>query len=235
MALANRSPREFMSAAIKTLAGGVQLALSPAKRKARSQDRSFDGRWGTDTSAMVSIEDMAFPASLAKEAVHYQPSMPDTVEKVLQYISIPPSEFTFLDIGCGKGRMVLCAAMVPFRRAMGVEYSEDLIGIARANSRALIRRGGSDIECEFWSGDASEFLPPPDNLLCYLYNPFGAVVLAGFIEKLEMSARASGKEVFIAYTDPQHAQVIAERGCWTCLHTMPGMSIYQFETDLAEE
>lgn len=228
MKLAGRSPREFMSAAVKTVAEGLRLALSPAIREARSQDLSFDRRWGTDTSAMVSIRDMSFPTALAKEAVHYQPSMPDTVEILLQLLPVTPSEFTFLDIGCGKGRMVLCAAMIPFERAIGVEYSEDLVQIARQNALILAQNGGSSVASEFWTGDASQYFPPSENLLCYLYNPFGPTVLASFLDNLERSAKSSGKDVFIAYTDPRHSHVIAERTSWACLHEMPGMEIYQY-------
>lgn len=39
----------------------------------------------------------------------------------------------FLDLGSGKGRMVLSAARFPFRRIIGVELSNDLTAIARRN------------------------------------------------------------------------------------------------------
>src|ERR1700719_3166712 len=41
--------------------------------------------------------------------------------------------YTFVDIGAGKGRALLLAAELPFRKVIGVELSEELARIAQKN------------------------------------------------------------------------------------------------------
>ncbi len=48
---------------------------------------------------------------------------------------------SFLDFGSGKGRMVIAAATLPFRRVLGVEISDRLLQEARRNVEAM-REGG---------------------------------------------------------------------------------------------
>lgn len=69
--------------------------------------------------------------------VHYQPSDPDKVCQVLHDLDAGFGAgfeaATFVDIGSGKGRVVLVASTLPFMRVVGVEFSEDLDRIAREN------------------------------------------------------------------------------------------------------
>ena len=54
----------------------------------------------------------------------------------------------FLDLGCGDGRVVLVASL--FTKATGIEYTEELIGIAKAIQHSL------NIDCGFICGDFLE-------------------------------------------------------------------------------
>ena len=49
----------------------------------------------------------------------------------------------FLDLGAGKGRMLLAASRYPFRRVIGVELSDRLAAIARSNVAAFRLRARS--------------------------------------------------------------------------------------------
>jgi hypothetical protein len=53
---------------------------------------------------------------------------------MLRDLPIPDvSGYTFIDMGSGKGRMLLLAAEPPFRRIIGVEFASDLDALARSN------------------------------------------------------------------------------------------------------
>jgi SAM-dependent methyltransferase len=66
-------------------------------------------------------------------ATGYAGVPPSTLGPALAALPIKHEEFTFVDIGCGKGRALFIAAEFPFRRIVGAELAVELAQIARAN------------------------------------------------------------------------------------------------------
>jgi SAM-dependent methyltransferase len=84
----------------------------------------------------------------------------------------------FVDIGCGKGRMLLHAARSKcFNRVIGVEVSEPLFLIASQNIK--ISRFAVQLKHE----DAEGYSLPGEPCLIYLYNPFDNTVMSRFLER----------------------------------------------------
>ena len=52
-------------------------------------------------------------------------------------LDVDHREFSFVDYGSGKGRVLMLAAAYPFRRILGVEFSESLDRVARDNIATL--------------------------------------------------------------------------------------------------
>src|SRR6516225_8353137 len=59
---------------------------------------------------------------------------PPALTEAISWLPIAHEAFTFVDIGCGKGRALMVASAFPFRRLVGVEISPELCEIARANT-----------------------------------------------------------------------------------------------------
>ena len=60
---------------------------------------------------------------------------PELFREIINSLRIDFREFTFLDIGSGKGRALLLAAEYPFRRIVGVELMPELNSMAEENIR----------------------------------------------------------------------------------------------------
>lgn len=224
-ALAGRSLTDILRLGGKTLVRHAKR-LSPAARAAARADRAFDARWGTDTSAQVTMSGLDFPLELQRLSHHYQASGAHMVEVVIAAAGIAPERFTFIDYGCGKGRMVMLAA-ARFAAAIGVEYSPRLIAIAERNAKAFLARGGADRAPIFWQGNAAEFLPPGGDLFCYLYNSFGPEILSDCLLRLEQAKTVqASRRVLLAYVDPQHGPLVVSRG-WSALAEAPGLTIFE--------
>jgi hypothetical protein len=66
----------------------------------------------------------------------YLPIRPPTARRVVRSLPIENySDYTFIDIGSSKGRMLLLASEFPFRKIVGVEMREDLHAQALENVR----------------------------------------------------------------------------------------------------
>jgi SAM-dependent methyltransferase len=82
----------------------------------------------------------------------------------------PPGD-VFLDPGSGKGRAVLLAARYPFKRVIGVEFSESLTAIARRNM-ATFRARLRCHDVELVTADVVDYRIPDDVSVVYMFNLF---------------------------------------------------------------
>ena len=150
-----------------------RLALAPARVRLKSEQlaiRVFER--GLD------IEGKAFePEHDHPDRVDYGPSPWWTLPQALRYLGVSDRD-TFIDFGCGKGRVVHQAARRPFRRVIGVEISPALAEIARANL-ATRRHRHRCPNVEIVVADAKEFRVPDDLTIAYFGHPFTGETLRG--------------------------------------------------------
>ncbi len=118
------------------------------------------------------------------------------------------SQYTFIDVGSGKGRMLFVAAEYPFRKVMGVEFSNALHDDAVANLKRykFPKRRCADIEPVH--ADAREFEFPNDNLVIYMFNPFGPEVMERMLANLERSLEKHPRHVIVVMLWPDHSDVV---------------------------
>ena len=210
--LSGRSSGEIVALVGKNIAHLVQ-SLGPGAALRRRQDEAFDRRWGTETSRLANLSTLNVDASRARHGVRYQPSNGEALAHAVKTLGIAPGDWSLVDYGSGKGRIVLMAAAMGFRRVIGVEFSPELCAVAEENVRRFMAAGGAKQAPEIVLGDAGAFAPPAGPLLAYLYNPVASPVLDEVIARLEAHADG-GAPVAVAYVDPQHLTSFEQRGRW---------------------
>lgn len=126
----------------------------------------FDRIHGTDTSGHVASKDLPVTEYSPDNSYVYAGSQPAIVRAVLT--TLPALEtFTFIDLGCGKGRPLLVASEFPFRDIVGVDFSPHLVEIARANAAIMARRHPGRTRVRVEQGDAGAYRFPPGNLVVF--------------------------------------------------------------------
>jgi SAM-dependent methyltransferase len=145
----------------------------------------------------------------------YQPIPPEQFRAIMSALSahLAPdtnfSEFTFIDVGAGKGRALLLASEFGFRRIIGVELLPELVEVARENVREFERRGmrfGIELICQ----DATNFDFPADPAVVFLFNPLPQTALRMLIQNLERSLHQNPRPVYVAYANPIFEQVLGD-------------------------
>ena len=120
--------------------------------------------------------------------------------------------YSFVDVGAGKGRALLLASKLPFRKVIGVELNEDLAHIARRNISLWNQREKTAAKIHVQREDALEFRWPRAPLLVFLNNPFECELIAKLVERLAAVARAGPGLVDLLYVNPGCADTIANHG-----------------------
>ncbi len=148
---------------------------------------------------------------------------------ILGRLGVSVERFTFVDLGSGKGRAILLASALPFKRIVGVEISEELTSIARRNLRCARAHARRCRDIELVCMDAADYVLPEEPVVLYLYNPFERSVMAQVVGNVSASFRSHPRRIVVLYFIPRLAQMwdqvaFLERKC-----AADGWAIYDSE------
>ncbi len=181
--------------------------LSPERRKSRYGDIDFDFEHNVDTTwATVSLR------TRLREWLsggQYQPSEPVLFREMLDSLPIALEDFTFIDLGSGKGRTLLMASDYPFRRIVGVELLAELNAIALQNLARYRSESQKCFAIESHATDARRFEFPDEPSVLYLFNPFPRHVWCDVLANLHRSLLAAPRPVVLIYHNPVHQDIVA--------------------------
>jgi SAM-dependent methyltransferase len=165
-----------------------------------ADDLRFDARHGTDTAGSVEPELLGIDdADVRDKAIRYLPSPVSVTDWMLDRVDVDPAASTFVDLGCGKGRVLLVAARRPFLRVVGIEISSELAAIASHNVERYRPPPPLRSEIHVITADVTTLDLPETDLLVHLYHPFEPVILAPVMRRLEASLARAPRRVTIAY------------------------------------
>jgi SAM-dependent methyltransferase len=181
---------------------------TPERRRSRFGDIDYDCDHAVDTTWA------RLPLSVRLREVFserlYQPTVEEEFAAIMRPLAgIDLRTFTFVDLGSGKGRALLLAAMYPFARIIGVEVQPELHAIARRNIECFAAPGQLCRRIESLCADAREYDFPLEDLVLYLFNPFPDYVLREVLTNLAASARRAPRSIFVLYNAPFEVQEFA--------------------------
>lgn len=152
----------------------------------------------------------------------YQPTDPLLFHEMLSAVKIDFREFTFIDLGSGKGRVLLMAADYPFRRIVGIELSTELHSVAQNNLRQYKSNSQKCFALETFCSDARTFTFPAEPTVLYLFNPLPEEGLSQVMADLGRSLREKPRPLYVIYHNPLLEHVLASTG----LRKLNGTSQY---------
>ena len=184
----------------------------------------FDLKYGTDTGGYLRPDEIgsggihdamnngysAVAPSVFREACRrWRETLPSSAARLEAY--------TFVDVGAGKGRALLLAAELPFRKVIGVELNEALARIAQRNVAPWKRIARSRAKIRVMHEDAVEFRWPRTPLLVYLNNPFDCALVELLASRIAAAAASGPGLVDILYVNPACADTLTRQGFFKLL------------------
>lgn len=178
----------------------------------QAADIAFDSTHGTQTGGVQELFGFQIVGPHAQHGLSHIASDPGQFGAMMAELEIDLPNYTFIDLGSGKGRALMLAAALPFRRLIGVEFSAELHQAAKANFAGLAARGSADPRIELVCDDAAAYALPLQPLVVYLFNPFGSTVVRKVAENILVSWRTSPRPVHILYMNPVHLSDFIDAG-----------------------
>jgi SAM-dependent methyltransferase len=203
------------SLAQRGLARTAQVALQrPTRAEAvpKPWQHPFDERYGVDTGGLIGSEDLRSGHQHDVFNTAYYGMAPSRFRWIVEYWIAddshrPLDNYSFVDLGCGKGRAVMMASEFSFRQALGVELHPGLAKIARSNLTRWKTAKRNLCPMQILCQEATEFIFPPGPCLLYLFNPFAAPVVKRLVERIEVEFAGRPGDLDLIYFNPESGEV----------------------------
>jgi SAM-dependent methyltransferase len=198
--------------------GTLRAAAQSLGRRIRRQSvlvHPFDSEHGTDTGGVIPGSQLGAGHPHDLFIAGYVAVSPSKFKAaMLRWRQSEPAfqveDWTFLDLGCGKGRAVLLASEVGFREVVGVELNARLAEIARANAQMWTQKGKRHSPIRIECADVTEMSWPAGPCLVFMYNPFTKPVMLLVAKSLKEQFRERKDELEIIYQRPEQAVALEE-------------------------
>lgn len=178
----------------------------------RIDTRIFDYKYNINTYKDTSLKDLQFDSINKKVAVDYETIPAFSINKILNSIDIHKEDI-FVDFGCGKGRVLLVASQYRFKKIIGIEFSPELVDIARLNINICKKHNNFNIDrIEIIKEDVLDYKFNNDESVFYLFNPFSDVILDPLCDQIIKSINYKPRRIYILYYYPLFENIIIEKG-----------------------
>lgn len=173
----------------------------------------YEARFRSGTGRAVPAEALDVAGSAKAHASAYLPSPYYFTHRAFKRLGVAPDGRTFVDFGCGLGRVLFFASQFPFAEIVGVEISPSLTAAARRNLAAYYARRRKTappwrIEC----ADAAGLAIPEGADIFYFGDPFDAQILEPVARAIAAAGDARRAEIRVIYVHPMHADVFRAHG-----------------------
>ena len=163
---------------------------------------------GVETGGYLTLEELGVAAP---DRISFEPSPFDLLVQAFQSMKVRDAD-VFVDYGSGKGRVLIQAALrFPFRKVIGVEISDRLTQIARANVDRARHRFKAD-EVELVTADAAAWRLHDDVTHIYMANPFIGETFRSVLDRISESLDRSPRRLTVIYLNPIHDDLLLASG-----------------------
>lgn len=197
---------------------------TPERRRQRYGDMDYDWEQRVNTTAAA----VSWRTRLLG-IFHspYQPTEPGLFREMMAALPIDFRQFTFIDIGSGKGRTLLMASEYPFKKIVGIELLSELDHAAKKNILGYKSPTQQCATIEAVCVNARQFDLPDEPLVLYLFNPLPEAALHEFVGRLEKSLEKSPRAVWIVYHNPLLEPALARSPVLTRAGATPQYALYR--------
>jgi SAM-dependent methyltransferase len=178
----------------KVREAGIGGTAGFVKRQLRYQACSFlgtrwDRKYNVDTSGQIDLINIDVVGPNKDSGYSSVSTSPNAYAFLSGFFPAEWKRYTFVDVGCGKGRVLMLAALQGFDSIVGIEFAPLICQIAEQNLARF--SGRRPAKWSVVNADATTTdLPAGVPLLIYSFNPFKAEIWEKFIPVLVKATEA---------------------------------------------
>ena len=188
----------------------------------------FDRAYGVDTDGLIYADPGAQGHASDRHNAGYYATAPSLFRGAMELwrgtlgdTGYALEDYTLVDIGCGKGRVLMLASEFAFREIVGVELNPRLARVARKNLRKFGRKGRIAIpglKNETWGtrrvrimeGDALAVPVPDGPVALFYFNSFEREMAEMWLARLGEVAHGRSHSLDLIYIHPEFDALVRQ-------------------------
>jgi hypothetical protein len=203
--------------------------MPPRKpQKVEAAIHPFDQIHGTETSGLIAADNLVTGHPNDAHVTAYYGVAPSILHTLVDHwLATPPPhpifDYTFVDIGAGKGRAMLLASQHPFHQVIGIELNPTMATIAQTNLDLWQSAHATDTTAPkiaptlLLQKDVLDYKLPPTPTLAFLFHPFEAPVLKALLRRIETQFSKRPGTLDILYVNAECADILDKHPAFTLL------------------
>jgi hypothetical protein len=227
--VARKLERAYVRRGLKgTIALVLQNLFALTKRapQAVSAVPEFDIVHGVQTAGIVDLSELEVTSHNYAYGIRYQATPVALFMEMMSYVPVRSGQ-VFVDFVSGKGRTLLLASEMPFKRIIGIEFVPTLHSIAERNIQLYRSTTQRCFDVKSLCIDATEFTIPEEPAVVYFYHPFEANIMAKVAERIRVSLRAHPRKMFVVYHNPAFESIYGHDSLFRKIAGTREYSIYE--------
>ena len=213
-----------------TPATHIRWLFTPWRWWTTDKQHPFDRRHRVDTGGLLYADRLATGHAHDGHNAGYYATAPslfqgaiDLWRQTLPAAGYTVSDYTLVDIGCGKGRVLMLASPYQFREILGVELNPHLARIARKNLRKWLRRApqsgvpqvsllrpGSRPPIRIIEADALSIALPAGPVALFYFNSFERPMMDVWLSRLADLSRQRAAPLDLIYIHPEFDALVRQ-------------------------
>ncbi len=162
----------------------------------------FDTQYGVETEQAVEVSELSdFPGRSV--SFRYYALRAHLFAEIMALISIEPEEWVFVDVGAGKGRVVLLASDYPFKEIIGLEFAPELHAIMEKNISVFHNPSQKCMDIRAVHTDARTYEFSHHDTIFFFFNPMEASALNEVFAKIKTWHQKYGNRAIVLFVYPQ--------------------------------
>ncbi len=212
----------------KFIPESLLTATRPIRRYFHPQSR-FDRKFNVETFGTLMPAHFDVDNSSRDHASEYAPTLRSTFERIMRHVHLHHPSYVFVDLGSGKGAVLLYASEFSFQKVIGIEFCPGLHRVAERNVANYRNKAVRCKDIETLCMDAAEYDFPAEPTVLFLANPFKGDVLNKVVANIRRSLGDHPRDFMVIYYHPRSRHSAWDRAEFLDeLRREPDHTVYRF-------
>lgn len=189
-------------------------------------DNDWDKRLGIDTGD----EDYIMPdRQMDSDDMLYLPTPYIRLAQLFMFLKkegLINSKEVFVDIGCGKGRILLMAILAGLKHVVGVDVDGNVLNVANKNLNKFMSQIDSST---LFEGDILSYKPTNETIF-YLYFPFSHDKARALLNNIKDSLIENPRKIRLILRVNRYEDVLKDNADWLVPRETGVPSVYMYES-----
>ncbi len=168
-------------------------------------------KYNINTSRLDDLKHVIVKGNNRKDAEIYQGASYYMLEKIFTQLRKLNAPDDIIDVGSGKGRVMVVAAHYGFTTITGIDFALALCREAE-NNCMVISRLFPLAKWKVLHADAADFRFRKHDHVFFFFNPFKETVMSEVIKNILQSVKECPRKIFVIYMNPQHRKLFVNAG-----------------------